>query len=337
MLRPFVFKHDNLHGIQSFVNHIVLEVLCQAPKLPNKTFSISLVHPKYHDLIRNVNKEYLLFPLTRAYKLCKQLEPRQIKVLRRALHQNNRIRELCAGQLKPVSYSELRKIDKNLATHLRTLCDNLYNKVIDLAPASNQFGSVDTYYKNLVKRSATCASCGIHKVLTQFNSKRSAFDHYLAKSIYPFCSVNFHNLVPICDNCNGKFKTAKDVLHKPQGKGRKPLRVKAFYPYRRSTPDIKVQVEFKKAYTASILPEDVSVELSCVASDEELSTWERIFGIKENYIEFCCTSDMYGYYEEHYLAVTTKGITHREYIETLEKIRFNEGNLLRIAILEALA
>jgi hypothetical protein len=39
---------------------------------------------------------------------------------------------------------------------------------------------------------------------------RSALDHFLAKSLYPFFAVSPYNLVPSCDTCNTRLKKAKD-------------------------------------------------------------------------------------------------------------------------------
>ncbi|WP_261304011.1 hypothetical protein [Paenibacillus andongensis] len=41
-------------------------------------------------------------------------------------------------------------------------------------------------------------------------SMRPQFDHFFAKSIYPFFSISFFNLIPSCYICNSSFKSDKD-------------------------------------------------------------------------------------------------------------------------------
>jgi hypothetical protein len=44
-------------------------------------------------------------------------------------------------------------------------------------------------------------------------------DHFFPKALYPFLSIHFMNLVPLCPDCNLKAKKAQDPLHGRTGKG----------------------------------------------------------------------------------------------------------------------
>lgn len=339
MLKPYKYKHSEIHKVQSFVNHVILDIISRAPKISDKVFSSNLVLPKYRKLIDEVNAEYILNPLSEAYLICKSLKSENLKVLKKAVHNNNKIRQLCNGELEPVQYSEISKINTDLSKHLKIFCDFIYDQSINKAPFYNKYEKIGDYYKKLVGRSSICRFCGINKVLTEFHSKRSALDHYLPRQYYPFNSVNFRNLIPICDICNSKYKLGENTLFETLNKGMKnetQKRVKAFYPFRRDIPDIKISIKFNKAYTSMVEPKDIEIELSCIGFQEQVESWERMFGIKENYKAECCTEEMYSYYEEQYMAEVNYDKTHIQYIDMLSKNKFGDMNFLKIPFLEAL-
>lgn len=65
----------------------------------------------------------------------------------------------------------------------------------------------------------TCPYCNNHYTLTIKKSKKANlhFDHFYAKSKYPYLSLNFYNLIPCCAVCNtakGNMKfNYKDYIH----------------------------------------------------------------------------------------------------------------------------
>ena len=296
-----------------------------------------MVHPKYRPLIDKVNSDYILNPLTEAFRICKALNKQQLKVLKKAVLQNNRIRELCNGSIKPILYSEIEKIDENLSKRLKKFCNELYDSCIYREPFYSEFGRIEAYYNDLVDNSYTCRSCGRGTILTRFNSARSAFDHYLPRKHYPFSAVNFRNLVPICDICNESYKNQQDPLVLIENKGKANERrksTKAFYPFRRATPDIRITLTLKTLYSSNLQPDDIEIDVVCVGFEDEVATWIRIFGIKENYKSAYCSREMYGYYEEQYLAMINYGLSHDDYIQMLENNRFYDLNFLKIPFLE---
>jgi hypothetical protein len=319
----------------------MLDVIFRAPKLAAPNFSSALVLPKYQGLIDGVNHAYILNPLTQAYQICKGLNPIQLKILKKAVHCNIRIRELCDGTIEPVKYGEIDKIDPNLSVALRTFCDSLYEHSVKLAPFYHAYEHIGDYYKKLVGRSSSCRCCGINKILIKFHSKRSGLDHYLPLNNYPFCSLNFKNLVPICDNCNEKYKLGADTLLRIDNKGKKnesKHRVKAFYPYRRTKLDIDISIQLVNVKSIKNLePENVDITIECAGFEEQVESWDRVFGIKENYRAECCTDEMLSYYEELYMAEMINGKSHPEYIDLLKGNKYGDSNFLKIPFLNALS
>lgn len=334
MLKPYQHVYSKFHEIQSFVNHLFLDVIFRSPYIANPEFDSSLVLPKYRDLIDSVNNTYVLDPLKKCFAICKNLSIRDLKILKRGVHVNNQIRLLCAAYLEPVEYSEIEKIDSELSKHIKTFCNYLYEESVQRAPFFNKYEKIESYYNKLVGRSRTCRACGINKVLTKFHSHRSAFDHYLPKGLYPFISINCNNLVPICDTCNSKYKTAKNTLFEIQEDSSK-IRKKVFYPFSKILPypSIDFNVLFNKAYNETITPNDISISISCEGYEEEAETWNKLFGIEENYKAEICTSEMHAFLEEQYMAEKNIGKSHAEYISLLESNRDYDCNFLKIAFL----
>jgi hypothetical protein len=339
MLKPYLYKHSPIHNAQRFVNYIVLEFFCKAPKLSHYTFSSTLVLPKYQNLLNGTAPKHILNPISGIYKICRQLNKEQTKVLKRAIINNNRVRELCNMEIQPVLYADIAMIDKSLSKLIREFCDNLYNHCLSKQPFYSTFGHLADYYDNLVGKSEVCRFCGIKQILTKHHKHRSAFDHYLPKSQYPFSSINFKNLIPICDTCNSKYKLTKNTLFEKSKNGKvvKLKPIKAFYPFRKTTPDIKVLLKLKTNYSANLKPTDIVLDFACVGFEEQVKNWDRIFGIKENYLAKACTEEMFSHYEEHYLADKNWGLTHENHIEKLTNNKMADGNFLKIALLEAIA
>ncbi|MHA8104648.1 hypothetical protein [Aquirufa nivalisilvae] len=339
MLRPYNFSYSKIQKVQSFVNHVMLDVVFNAKNIGAANFNSALVLPKYRPLIDNINQDYILDPLNEAFVICKTLNRKEIKLLKTAVHNNNKIRELCNGTIQPVKYDQIEAISSDLKKALKLFCDCLYDNCIKLKPFYSTFEDINTYYKSIVLKSKTCRCCGIGPILTKFHTHRGALDHYLPKSIYPFSSLNFKNLIPICEYCNGKYKLSEDTLFITHNKGKKnqsKIRTVAFYPYSGRIHDINIDITFKKAFDSSIEPDDIEINLTCAGNTDKVLSWDRIFGIKENYKAECCTDEMRMHYEEQYIADMNLGKTHIQYIEILKNNKYGDMNFLKIPFLEAI-
>lgn len=339
MIRPYNYSFSRIQKVQSFINHVMLDVVFNARNITEATFSSALTLPKYRDLIDKINDQYIQKPLSDAFLICKNLSSKNIKLLKTAVHNNNKIRELCNGSIQPVKYEQIEAIDATLKVAIKTFCDHLYDHCIKLEPFYNTYENINEYYKKVVKRSSFCRCCGINKVLTQFHTHRSALDHYLPRKYYPFNSLNFKNLIPICDTCNSKYKLSEDTLYITQNKGKRDetqKRTIVFYPYSKIAHDIQIHINLTKDYSYSIEPEDIEINLLCAGNDEKVDSWNRIFGIKENYKAECCTDEMRMYYEEQYVAEMNYGKTHQEYVDMLRKNKYGDVNFLKIPFLEAI-
>lgn len=290
MLYPYKYPKAKIQRLQSFVNYIMLEIVLRARKIPNAAFSVELVIPKYVPIIRNINDKYILDPICRMYLDSKKLDKAHLKILRKAVLENNRIEELCEGGFSPVRYDYLETVftqdfEKDMLKNIKTFCAYLYDKSLNLAPIYTTYGKIKCYHDLLVQDDTRCHVCGDEPLVTMNESVRNAFDHYLAKQKYPFVSVNFKNLVPTCYKCNSLYKNTKDVLF--YGK----RRVSAFYPYSKSDYTIGVKVKFKegKGYSGQLSPDDFDLEFVCEGHEKEVLNWRRIYCIDTQYKSKCCS------------------------------------------------
>ena len=119
---------------------------------------------------------------------------------------------------------------------------------------------------------------------------REAYDHYLPKEKYPFNTINFKNLDPMCHKCNSSNKARQNPIMKPCS-----TRRKAFYPYGNKALDIEILLEMNTKDIANIKEGDIAVTLSSANFPEETKTWKEIFYIEERYKQKC-TNKAHGKY-----------------------------------------
>lgn len=333
---------SKFHRIQSFVNYIMLEVVLNARKMQNEHFDITMVRvERYRKLIEGVDNRYLLNPLSTMYDEFRTLSPWQIRLFRKAVYCNNKIKDLCECKLKPVHYSELENAvgegHRLLIAAIRQFCYSIYNDCIRRAPFYHEFGKIDDYYRNLVNRNTTCVMCGVPKrILSALDDKMSAFDHYLPRDLYPFNSVNTANLVPTCDNCNTKYKGVKDPLFGVKGDYGRNCQLQCFYPFSIRYYDIKINIELLSNYRLEMPMDDVVVTLSCDGVQDQVDNWDRIYNIKKRYAKTCCETDFYDVYNMAFVNCTIHDMTTQQYISMLEGNKKADLNFLKVPFLKAI-
>lgn len=139
MLYSYQYPKAKIQRLQSFVNYIMLEVVLRARKIPDATFSEALVIPKYVPFIRDINPKYIKNPLIDMYDISKKLSSMHLKVLRKAVYENNKIEELCEGNGTPIRYKDMKALfvkdfEIRMLKNIKLFCKNLYEECLNLAP-----------------------------------------------------------------------------------------------------------------------------------------------------------------------------------------------------------
>ena len=213
--------------------------------------------------------------------------------VKQALAVNNSIKKLCAGQLKPVKYADFKTSrEDDFSDLLKAFCKKLWGSFPSNKKIEGHCGNVKQHFDDFVCDShqvaRVCPFCGLNALKPSRGKPRDAYDHYLPKSLYPFTSMNFENLVPICHDCNSGEKGEKDVLYKG---GRRRV---IFYPFEQGHSHRSVR--FNIVPTQAYAPGSRSTSLKAIswhydvtikkANDPRVDEWERIFGVQRRYKEY---------------------------------------------------
>jgi len=157
----------------------------------------------------------------------------------------------------------------------------------------------------------------------------------LPKGTYPFNSINFKNLVPICHQCNSTYKLQKNPIYLRS-------RRKAFYLYTNDDIEIDVSVTLNLTRKDEITPENIEIGFEATDYEEELETWKEVFSIEERYkAVLSAKNDGIAWLEiitddiDNYVG----DITKEQYLQTerLAKFKrpFSEKRFLKLPFLEA--
>jgi len=277
MLKVYTAITDNdIYKAHELIEDLVNKVWCKADNLQCKSKLTSELKDLYE------NQPWFEKHVRNIYRVCKTLDVNEKKAFKKAFKNNNKIEKLCEGAIKPV---ELSTLNKELLKAIRPFFKKLYTQFLGWKVIRNKYGDKKSYYDllNLSNGFIDCPCCGYGDLKTIYSTGRSAFDHYLPQKHYPFSSINFNNLVPICTTCNSDEKGEVDVL-----KEGKPI----YYPFAKTHPNIEVTVDVaSKALQKLIEPTDdlknkitkSEIKVDFNTKDDKTDSWDRIFKIKTRY------------------------------------------------------
>lgn len=254
--------HD-IFKLQKILEYLVLSVWCEADKQRCRS-------KMNEDLIAlSDDYQWLKTKINHVYKQCKSLNQDERTLIRNAFLTNNNIEMVCNGSTKLITLDEMPKVVND---DMKPLLVDFYETLLERAKVP---GTKKDYYKKLIKANdfKYCPACGLTLFESEDSKYREAFDHYLPKSDYPFTSVNFKNLVPLCKKCNSDRKKVENPVEGMR---------KAFYPFSNTQHDIPIKLEMNKSKALDKLKrEDLTI---CFSGDtEKLDTWDILFGVKERY------------------------------------------------------
>lgn len=198
-------------------------------------------------------------------------------------YNNNNIESLCSNKtLQPLAYSELKVRYPGLEKAINSFYSKLYGSESPFnLEAFGQLSKklLQSHYKYFVDNNndGICPFCGINSIDGNIESTKDAYDHFLPKSIYPFNSINFKNLSPMCYKCNSANKSTNDPIEHIKG------RKLAFYPYATSHPEIEFEFELLSKNVKAMKPSDYTLSITSPLKLEELETWKRVFKTVRKY------------------------------------------------------
>lgn len=264
MLRLYKPISHDIFKLQQMLQHLVCLVWCEASKTDTCE---SKLDPEFGPLYSSYG--WLKQKVDEIYQLCIPLKPSERQAIKHAFEANNKIEALCNGTIKPVYLKDLPSV---VEYKMKPLLIGFYEELLEKARVP---GTKKEYYEKLIDENQfkDCPCCGLVYFEPKDSVNREAFDHYLPKIKYPFASINFQNLVPLCYKCNSDRKRAKDPIENGG---------KAFYPFSTGNHDIQIKIIIDKSKDLRTLErKDLTVEL--IGDNDRISTWNRLFDTNERY------------------------------------------------------
>lgn len=353
MLFNYRYVNHSIEGFQGYLDHLVKEVWCKAAA----DFSLDLLHPDLRAIVLEIYNEeedttrgkvsdWLYGPILKIYGLFKSLSPAQRQQIADWYDNNNNIKALCICDPAkvPATYADIRAINPDMEIALKDFCKSLFTDVIHLKAVTSRIGKVDEHYIAFVteNKAGKCPYCGLSDIKGIHHPYREAYDHFLPKGTYPFNSVNFHNLAPMCHECNSTYKLAKDPTMHIDPISRKAVgtRRKAFYSYAPVNPGINISLSLNTKDVTNLLPNDIDLQLTAAGYEEEVEAWKDVFGIEKRYkAKLCGENDGMGWLnrvqdECHNYNLTPQEMLEAEIRSTKEK-PWTDSNFLKRAFLLA--
>lgn len=241
-----------------------------------------LIHTDFKKIVID-SKKRLEEPLKKIVAVYHNLPSAAKTQLKDAFIVNNDIKCLSDNNKYLVPYEALHP---DIADLLKSFLTPLWEEYPLVKSMESQFGTVKSHYECLAKNIFICPFCGLESFETSEDDHREAYDHYYAKSKYPFISINFELLFPTCHKCNSNEKKAKDILYCEDGSRRK-----AYNPYdiKLSSEELEVHIVKQAKYdnlTLRTLLKSLPWQLELKRNakvEEEIITWDSIYSIKTRY------------------------------------------------------
>ncbi|WP_223546815.1 hypothetical protein [Priestia aryabhattai] len=239
-------------------------------------FSEELFDPEFLPIV-NSHYKILKSKFKEIYIQFSDLSEENRKLLCDRIIKSNEIEKICRGEYRPAAFPEK---PSGIEESLKDLFVNLYDQV--LSGNSFQNSIKKTLRDHFDEFSQTneditlCPLCGIGELKKAQDETRDQYDHYLSKTLYPFSSVNFHNLVLSCKECNSfDVKGNKDIIAISTGK--------LFFPYDDKHQGVSLVANVSQDNTKL---EEIKWDLvfsNSDGKDDEIESWKRIYSIDSRY------------------------------------------------------
>ena len=299
MLFPYTYVPHQMEKMQAFIDFIFHEVWCKAPT--SGPFGLNLFNgnAELQELMERflysdaAGADFFYGHVERIHSQFSAMTPMQIGQLQQWYQGNNDLEKVCANDpaAQVARYTEIAALDIDLSKQLALFFKGLYSQsLLDLTDLKAKIGEIDEHYKAFVQvnKVGKCPFCGMVDLQGEYHSTREAYDHYLPKMLYPFNSINFHNLVPTCHHCNSSYKTSKNPTLTPKDPAGVMQRRKVFYPYAVTPYVIEIQVSLQHSDIEALTPADIDLQFGPPAIREQIDTWKDVYGIEERYKAKLC-------------------------------------------------
>jgi hypothetical protein len=238
------------------------------------------IHPDFQNIINQYTNQ-IDDKLEAIFNAYASLNPAQKQTVRDAYASNIDIENICSATVSPVKYAQL---PDSISTPIKNLYDNLWgdNKVLGYVHVVASCGTVKNHFDDFmrVNQKSVCPFCGINGLLSEYDIGKNDYDHYLKKSDYPFISVHFANVFPMCHDCNSKYKNQKDIPFDDAGTQR-PV----YFPLESNLNGHAISVSIDSIASDLRAPDSWTLEINCqpAINATKKNAWVEIFNIETRY------------------------------------------------------
>ena len=275
MIRTYKYIITDHHKLHEFVLEFFNNI-----EFRTEEYNTALYNVEFYNNIVSHHPRILASKFEAIYEVVKNWDQADRSNLCKRIRESNQIEDICAGRIIPTSLEDLH-ID--IRTNIDDLFNALYEKVLKKSPYFKTiYGTLIDHFRELKQAPnnfVKCPACGIRDVETIYDDDRDQYDHYLAKSIYPFSSVNFKNLIPICQKCNSlDVKSNIDIITETNGF--------VFYPFAENHKGILISI--------SINEDNIDIDKikygftysNPEGKQDEIESWKYIFKIEKRHNNF---------------------------------------------------
>lgn len=239
-------------------------------------FSEALFEKEFYENLVSRHKGILKKKLKALYEIIKVWDQIQKTELCEAIRNSNNIKAICDGSIIPWKEED---IPVEIRENTKTFFLKLYEDVLKGDFFKTHYGGRKEHYHDFKKHANNdfeyCPACGIVEMKTYEDNKTDQYDHYLPKDIYPFSSINFENLVPICIDCNSlEIKSNKDILSYTN---------KVFFPFDENNNEIDIELKIK-TNNSDFSKIEWLINYTCVNDKtDEIDAWKEIYDIESRH------------------------------------------------------
>ncbi len=287
MIFKYNYINDDAEKLQELVRHIVIDIWSNAQRtIP---YQISIVSDAYtlpdssiEDFRKKVSRTpNLKNPIEEIYNICQSFTVTQKNYIRDTFVINNNIEAICDNTISPRFYDDLAtNTSRDFSNKVKSFFSNLFETIFKQKPFE-----LNSHYNHFMSANKKlCPTCGLNTLEADSSNHRDDYDHYLPKEKYPFNAVNLKNLMPICSDCNKKWKKNNNPVQDNNG-----VATEAFYYYGSVNPDVEIKIQINDMDNC-----DINIILTSPTMQNKVDTWDRIYSISRRYKEHVICHEQVG-------------------------------------------
>jgi hypothetical protein len=283
MLFSYTYVSHPLEHLHDWIKKVVVDVWCRN----GGNYSVALLCTELQELAAEIDavdthNRSIFDDIRDIDTLIQALSQYKRDELVRMFNDSTAVDELCRGNAgrHPYNFADLEAWEPTIAKKLKTFFYDLFDKHIKWGPIKTKLGDLKDHVDSFcgINNEGVCPFCGLGETRDKNYKTRDDYDHFLPRHKYPFNSVNFRNLAPMCSTCNKSYKTTKDPISRSVG-----TRQKAYAPFEMAVkfPVFSMVLDISKIQ--ALHPTDISITITSATHQDEVDTWQWLFGIQERY------------------------------------------------------